>query len=239
MRLDRMLANMGYGSRKDVKQILKKKRVRVNEKVVRNGSEQIDPESDNVTVDQDQVVYREFIYLMLHKPPGYISATDDDRYKTVIDLIPTEYHIFRPFPVGRLDKDTEGLLLITNDGRLAHDLVSPKKDIEKIYYVKVRGRVTDSDQKKFEKGIVLEDGYQTKPAKLNITKSDDISEVEVTITEGKYHQVKRMFEAIGNKVIYLKRLQMGPLRLDPLLALGSVRELTKEELQACLALKKQ
>jgi len=239
MRLDRMLSNMGYGSRKDVKQILKKKRVNVNEKRIKNGNQHIDPKEDIVTVDGEQVVYREFIYFMLHKPPGYISATEDDRHKTVLDLIPNQYHIFQPFPVGRLDKDTEGLLLITNDGRLAHDLVSPKKDIEKIYYAKVRGRVTASDQEKFQKGVILEDGYETKPAKLNIIKSDEISEVEITITEGKYHQVKRMFEAVGHKVLYLKRLQMGPLNLDRTLPLGSVRELTSKELEACLAYKKQ
>lgn len=237
MRLDKLLANMGYGSRKDVKQLLKKKKVQVNEKTITDGSQHVDPNEDIVTVNGEQVIYREFIYLMLHKPPGYISATEDNIEKTVIDLLPEQYLIFQPFPVGRLDKDTEGLLLITNDGKLAHELVSPKKNIEKMYYAKIKGKVTEEDQKKFWEGILLDDGYRAKPAKLKILSSEDISEVEVTVTEGKYHQVKRMFEATGKKVTYLKRLQMGPLQLDPSLPRGSVRELTKEELAACLALK--
>lgn len=237
MRLDKLLANMGYGSRKDVKQLLKKKRVEVNGDVMKDGSQHVDPNQDIVTVDDVQVQYREYVYLMLHKPPGYISATEDLREKTVIDLLPDQYRIFSPFPVGRLDKDTEGLLLITNDGKLAHELVSPKKNIEKLYYAKVEGTVTTSDQDKFQEGIVLDDGYNCKPAKLDILTSATQSEVEVTITEGKFHQVKRMFEAVGKKVVYLKRMQMGPLKLDQSLPLGSVRELTSEELAACMALK--
>lgn len=238
MRLDKLLANMGYGSRKDVKQMLKKKQVTVNEATVKSGSNHVDPEKDIVMVNGEQVIYREFIYLMMNKSPGYISATEDDWEKTVIDLLPSEYKHYQPFPVGRLDKDTEGLLLITNDGRLAHDLVSPKKEIEKTYYAKIRGNVSKADQEKFKQGIVLEDGYKAKPAKLEFLKSGTISEIEVTITEGKYHQVKRMFEAVDKTVIYLKRLRMGPLLLDESLSLGSFRELTQEELEACLALKK-
>lgn len=175
---------------------------------------------------------------MLHKPPGYISATEDNREKTVIDLLEEDVQHFKPFPVGRLDKDTEGLLLLTNDGELAHQLVSPKKDVEKTYFARIKGQVTESDIKKFQQGITLEDGYKAKPAKLKILYSDDISGIEVTVTEGKYHQVKRMFEAVEKKVVYLKRLSMGNLLLDETLKIGNYRTLTEKELDYCLTLKK-
>jgi len=238
MRLDKLLANMGYGSRKDVKQLLKKNHVTVNHTIIKNGSVHVDPVKDVVEVEGEQVIYREFIYIMMNKPQGYISATTDDRDRTVIDILSSNYHLYDPFPVGRLDKDTEGLLLITNDGRLAHDLTSPKKDIEKTYYAKIQGEVNETDQERFQQGVVLEDGYKAKPAKLDILNSDTTSEIEVTITEGKYHQVKRMFEAVDKRVMYLQRQSMGPLYLDQSLKLGSYRELTEEERDACLALKK-
>ncbi|MGQ0414389.1 16S rRNA pseudouridine(516) synthase, partial [Bacillus sp. HC-TM] len=149
----------------------------------------------------------------------------------VIDLLELEDAIFDPFPVGRLDIDTEGFLLITNDGKLSHQLLSPKKHVPKKYYAHVAGVVTEEDVKEFAKGVILDDGYETKPGALTILKSDDISEIELVITEGKFHQVKRMFEAVGKKVVYLKRTEMGPLVLDEELELGQYRELTDEEVE--------
>lgn len=174
---------------------------------------------------------------MLNKPKGYISATEDYRHRTVIDLLPKEYTHFQPFPVGRLDIDTVGLLLLTNDGQLAHELTSPNKEIEKTYYAKIRGVVNEDDQQKFAQGVTLDDGYETKPGHLTIVKSGDISEIKLTITEGKFHQVKRMFAAVNKEVIYLQRIRMGNIVLDESLELGKYRELTKEELSYCLTLK--
>ena len=168
---------------------------------------------------------------MLNKPDGYISATFDKRDPIVLDLIDKEDLVFEPFPVGRLDKDTEGLLVLTNDGQLAHRVLSPKKHVPKTYYAKIEGIVTEEDIKAFAKGVTLDDGYETMPAELIILKSDEISEIELTIHEGKFHQVKRMFESVDKKVIYLKRLSMGKLKLDENLALGEYRELTDEEVK--------
>ncbi len=191
----------------------------------------VDTVKDEVTILGEKVVYKEFMYLMMNKPQGVLSATEDKRDQTVIDLLDAEYNIFELFPVGRLDKDTEGFLLLTNDGKLAHNLLSPKKGVPKTYYAHIEGIVTEEDTERFSEGVILDDGYETKPGQLRILKSADISEIELTITEGKYHQVKRMFEAVGKQVVYLKRLSMGPLSLDESLALGSYRELTEEELQ--------
>ncbi|MFB4170147.1 pseudouridine synthase [Virgibacillus sp. JSM 102003] len=238
MRLDKLLSNMGIGSRKDIKAILKKKHITVNEKIVKDGSMHVDTESDIIKVQGEIVTYQKYIYLMMNKPGGYISATVDERDKTVIDMLTPSYKLFNPFPVGRLDKDTEGLLLITNDGELAHQLISPKKDVGKTYYAKIKGHVTEEDILKFNNGIMLDDGYQAKPAKLQILHADDQSEVEVTVTEGKFHQVKRMFLAVDKKVDYLKRIKMGELELDRNLVPGDVRELTKDELEYCLSQKK-
>jgi len=231
MRLDKLLSNMGFGTRKEVKQLMKKGAVRVNTVAVKDAALHVDPLKDEVTVLGQKVVYKEFMYLMMNKPQGVLSATEDKRDQTVIDLLDEEYNIFEMFPVGRLDKDTEGFLMLTNDGKLAHNLLSPKKGVPKTYYAHIEGIVTEEDTKKFSEGVILDDGYETKPGQLSILKSADISEIELTITEGKYHQVKRMFEAVGKQVVYLKRLSMGPLSLDESLALGSYRELTEEELQ--------
>lgn len=235
MRLDKLLSNMGFGSRKEVRVFIRKGKVTVNDKVIRNNKLHIDVESDEVLLKGDPVVYQKYVYLMMHKPPGYISATEDYYEKTVIDLLPPEWQHFNPFPVGRLDKDTEGLLLITNDGGLAHELTSPKKEVPKTYYAKIQGKVTDKDVSAFQLGVTLDDGYVTKPGELKILKSDFESEIELTITEGKFHQVKRMFEAREKKVTYLKRLRMGELFLDKNLSLGSVRELTEDELNDCFS----
>ncbi|SDK44706.1 pseudouridine synthase [Sediminibacillus albus] len=230
MRIDKLLANMGYGSRKEVKNLLKKGSVSCNGEPIKSPQTQVVPGQDSVTVFGEEVDYKEYIYLMMNKPPGYLSATEDNRDATVIDLLEPEDVIFDPFPVGRLDKDTEGLLLITNDGKLAHQLLSPKKDVGKTYYAVIDGKVVEADKQKFKEGVELDDGYVTRPAHLQILSSGNFSEIEITITEGKFHQVKRMFEAVGKRVSYLKRISMGKLALDPDLGKGEYRELSDEEL---------
>ena len=230
-RIDKVLSNLGYGSRSELKKICKNGLLKVNGKVINNPGLQVDVENDEIIFDGEKVTYKEFIYLMLNKPDGYISATFDKRDPIVLDLIDKEDLVFEPFPVGRLDKDTEGLLVLTNDGQLAHRVLSPKKHVPKTYYAKIEGVVTEDDIKAFAKGVTLDDGYETMPAELVILKSDEISEIELTIHEGKFHQVKRMFESVDKKVIYLKRLSMGKLQLDKNLALGEYRELTDEEIK--------
>ncbi|CEG23309.1 Ribosomal large subunit pseudouridine synthase B [Planococcus massiliensis] len=231
MRIDKFLSNMGYGSRKEVKILLKSKAVEVNGKEIRDPKVHINELSDEVTVGGERVEYAEFIYLLMNKPQGVISATEDKYDRTVIDLLEEEEQNFEPFPVGRLDKDTEGFLLLTNDGKLAHELLSPKKHVDKRYFAIIDGEVTEEDGAAFENGVVLDDGYKTKPAVLKILKSGAVSEIELTITEGKFHQVKRMFQSVGKEVTYLKRLSMGPLELDPALALGEYRHLAEEEIE--------
>lgn len=230
MRIDKFLANMGYGSRKEVKKLLKDGVVRIDGTPVKDAKAHVDVTDQEVTVFGETVEYKEFIYLIMNKPKDVISATEDDEQQTVLDLLEPEDAVFHPFPVGRLDKDTEGFLLLTNDGKLAHQLLSPKKHVPKKYYAKVEGLVTEDDQIAFQNGVMLDDGYVTKPGELTILQGNSISEIELIITEGKFHQVKRMFEAVGKKVIYLKRIEMGPLLLDEELELGQYRELTDEEL---------
>ena len=234
MRLDKLLSNMGLGTRKEVKQLLKQKVVTVDGVTVKDASMHVDPDNQDVSVYGERVQYTEFIYIMMHKPPGVISATEDVAEKTVIDLLDPFARHFKPFPVGRLDKDTEGLLLITNDGQLAHNLLSPKKHVQKTYYAKIEGVVTEEDVVAFQQGVELDDGYVTKPGKLVILSSGEKSEIELTIQEGKFHQVKRMFESVGKKVTYLKRLSMGSLMLDEQLKLGEYRELTENELETLI-----
>lgn len=234
MRIDKMLANLGYGSRKEVKKLLKDGAVEVNQQKVKDAKQHIDPEKDVVTINGEKVEYKEFIYLMMNKPQGVISATEDSQHDTVLDLLGMEDLVFSPFPVGRLDKDTEGLLLLTNDGQLAHQLLSPKKHVPKTYFAVINSEVTEDDIIAFKKGVILDDGYETKPGELKIMKSGFTSDIELTITEGKFHQVKRMFEAIGKRVIYLKRVSMGPLSLDETLELGEYRELTEEEIMGLM-----
>ncbi|MBO0999724.1 rRNA pseudouridine synthase [Bacillus sp. SD075] len=231
MRIDKILSNIGYGSRKEVKKLLKSGAVKVNDRLLKDPKEQVDPDAEIVTVHGERVEYREFIYLMMNKPPGVLSATEDKHQETVIDILEPEDSVFEPFPVGRLDKDTEGLLLITNDGKLAHQLLSPKKHVPKTYFAVIDGEVTERDIEAFRNGVTLDDGYETKPGELNILKSGLTSDIELTIMEGKFHQVKRMFEAVGKRVVYLKRLSMGSLQLDEELELGEYRELTAEELE--------
>ena len=229
MRIDKMLANLGYGSRKEVKQLLKSGAVKIDDVIVKDAKQHVDATKQTVTLNGEVIEYKEFIYLMMNKPQGVLSATEDSVGETVIDLLELGDQVYEPFPVGRLDKDTEGLLLITNDGQLAHKLLSPKKHVPKTYFAVIDQEVTDEDVKAFAEGVTLDDGYETKPGDLKILKSGIRSDIELTITEGKFHQVKRMFEAVGKKVIYLKRISMGPLPLDETLELGEYRELTEEE----------
>lgn len=231
MRVDKLLSNVGVASRAELKKYCKQGLISVNGKVINNPGVQVDSENDDVRFNGEKIVYREFVYIMLNKPDGYISATYDKYDPIVLDLIDQSYLVFEPFPVGRLDKDTEGLLVLTNDGQLAHRVLSPKKHVPKTYYAKIQGKVTEEDIVAFEKGVILDDGYETMPSQLKILKSDDMSEIELTIHEGKFHQVKRMFESVGKKVVYLKRLSMGKLKLDESLKLGEYRELTEKEVK--------
>ncbi|MGI1804325.1 pseudouridine synthase [Exiguobacterium sp. TDN 0502] len=231
MRLDKLLSNMGAGSRKEVKLLLKAGAIQVDGEIVRDPKQHVDVETQHVLMYGEPVTYQKYIYLMMNKPPGVISATEDKRDETVIDLLFEDVTYFKPFPVGRLDKDTEGLLLLTNDGSFNHALMSPKKHVEKTYYAEVTGVLTQEDVEAIAAGVTLEDGYQAKPGKLVILSTTETdSTLELTITEGKFHQVKRMMLALGKEVTFLKRRSIGRLELDPSLALGDYRELTKDEL---------
>lgn len=230
MRLDKYLADMRIGTRTEVKKYIRQGKIEVDGVVIKQPEEKIDHNKQTVCFQGTPIAYESFEYFMLNKPAGVISATTDTTCTTVLDLIKDNKRKDL-FPVGRLDKDTEGLLLITNDGELAHRLLSPKKHVDKVYYAKIEGRVTDSDVISFAKGVEIGKGEVTRPAKLEILVSDDISEIRLTIQEGKFHQVKRMFEAVNKKVIYLKRLSMGTLVLDEQLALGEYRALTEEEIE--------
>lgn len=236
-RLDKILAHVGIGTRSELKRLAKEGAIFVNGVKVKDSGMQVNPDTDIITVNGEPVLYREFVYLMMNKPQGVVSATEDNRDRTVVDLLDKVYAPFEVFPVGRLDKDTEGFLLLTNDGKLAHNLLSPRKHVPKTYFAKVEWEVSESDREAFSQGITLDDGYDTLPGILKILKTgkeseDEPSEIELTIMEGKFHQVKRMFQAVGKKVVYLKRISMGPLALDPSLELGQVRELSKDELLA-------
>lgn len=230
-RLDKILSNLGYGSRKEIKALVKNGAVEVNGEMPKKSDFKVNPEEDIIKVDGEEVNYRKYIYLLMNKPDGVVSATFDNHDETVIDLLDLEYQAFEPFPVGRLDKDTVGLLLITNDGKLNHRLISPRNHIDKVYYAEIDKPVNEKDVEAFKKGIVIDDGYKCMPAKLNILESTEHgSEVEVTIQEGKFHQVKRMFEARDKKVVYLKRIKFGTLVYDESIPEGEYRELSNEEL---------
>ena len=235
MRLDKCLADCGLGTRSEVKSLLKAKRITVNGKVVTNGKVQVNPETDEILFDGEKIQYEEFVYIMMNKPKGVVSATEDNLHKTVLDLINPLYFKKGVFPVGRLDIDTHGLLLLTNDGELAHRLLSPKKHVTKIYQARVEGVMTAEDAAAFEKGIVLSDGTECMPARLDIlSTAQDESIVQIHLKEGKFHQVKRMVKAFGKTVVDLQRLTMGPLKLDESLALGESRPLTEEELESLM-----
>jgi len=228
-RLDKLLAATGRWSRSEAKRLVREGRVFVNGRVAVSAEEKYDAERAALTVDGEAVRVRRFTCVMLHKPAGVLSATEDGAGRTVLDLLPEEYRRRGLFPVGRLDKDTEGLLLLTNDGALAHELLSPRKHVNKLYVVRVDGALDDADRAAFEAGMTLGDGLRCLPAGLEILSAGAESEALVTLREGKFHQIKRMFAARGKPVRCLKRLAMGPLKLDASLAPGQWRELTGEE----------
>lgn len=230
MRLDKYLADMGMGTRSEVKKYIRGKQVTVNGSLPTGAEQRVEPGRDEVICRGEIISYTEYEYFMLNKPKGYVSAVTDRNCQTVLDLI-AESSRKDLFPVGRLDKDTEGLLLITNDGALAHNLLSPKKHISKTYFAKVSGEVTKEDVLRFAEGLDIGEKKDTMPAKLQILSCDGrTSEIMLTIVEGKFHQVKRMFEAVGKKVAYLKRISMGELRLDDSLKAGAYRKLTGDEI---------
>ncbi len=234
LRLDKYLADMKVGTRSEVKTYIRKCRVTVNGEVVRETGHKILP-TDSVAFDGRKIGYVKKEYIMLNKPAGVLTAARDKKAPTVFSLL-SDTKRKDLFPVGRLDKDTEGLLLITNDGELAHCLLSPKKHVDKLYYAKVRGQVDASHVAKFAAGLLVDGEFTALPAKLAILRAGEVSEVELTIQEGKFHQVKRMFEAVGMEVIFLKRLAVGNLRLDGDLPVGAFRSLTDEEVSGLMCL---
>ncbi len=229
MRLDKYLADMNIGTRTEIKKHLRRGAATVNGEVVKKPEYKVS-QTDVVTFLGREITYQKTYYYMLHKPAGIVSATKDNIDTTVIDLL-DDIDTTDLFPVGRLDKDTEGLLILTNDGKMAHDLLSPKKHVDKKYYAKIEGVVKQSHQIAFQEGLDIGEKNKTLPADLEILSSDNVSEVYVTIREGKFHQIKRMFHAINMDVLYLKRMEMGPIKLDETLEPGEYRTLTKEEIE--------
>ena len=229
MRLDKFLCEMGVGTRSEVKNYLKKGQVTVNEEIIKKPETKIDENKDTICFLGRPLSYEAVQYFLLNKPAGCVTATRDNLSETVMSFLP-ENRRDDLFPVGRLDKDTEGLLLITNDGQLAHELLSPRKHVDKTYFAVVDGLVCEEHIQQFAKGLDIGDEDLTMPANLKILKSAEVSEIELTIQEGRFHQVKRMFEAVGTKVTYLKRISMGPLVLGELQP-GEVRTLTEEEVE--------
>lgn len=227
MRIDKFLSNSGVGTRNEVKVLIKNKKVFINEKLVVSSNETVDEINDKVFVNNSLIIYKPFVYIMLNKPKGVISATEDKKIKTVIDLLNNDFYTYSLFPVGRLDIDTEGLIILTNDGKLSHKLLSPKKHISKTYYVELKNSLSEENIIKIESGVDIGDYVTKNDAKIN--KINDTS-LYITITEGKFHQIKRMFLAVNNEVLYLKRIAMNKLKLDENLNLGEYKELSCEEL---------
>ena len=229
-RLDKIIASTGRFSRREVKLLVRQGRVLVDGVPARSAEDRMAPETAEITVDGERLAWRRYTWLMMNKPAGVLSATEDGRGKTVLDLLPEELRRRELFPVGRLDKDTEGLLLLTNEGGLAHDLLSPKKHVDKVYYARTAGELEEADCRAFAAGMVLGDGLECLPAGLEVLSAGaGGSEALVTLREGKFHQVKRMLAARGKPVLYLKRMKMGNLTLDPALEPGEYRFLTEEE----------
>ncbi len=231
-RLDKIIASTGRYSRREVKTLVREGRVLVDGRIAASPEDKCDPLTACIRVNGEALFYREHTYVMLHKPAGVLSATEDGRGKTVLDLLAPEYRRIGLFPVGRLDKDTEGLLLLTDDGALAHDLLAPKKHVDKVYFVRTGGALDDADCAAFAAGLTLGGGLACLPARLQILNSGAQSEALVTIHEGKFHQIKRMLASRGKPVVYLKRLAMGPLTLDETLPKGEYRLLTAQEIAA-------
>ena len=235
-RLDKILASTGKWSRREVKQLVRQGRVLADGRPVPSPETKYDPEATAFSVDGEPVGYRRVTWLMMNKPGGVLSATEDGRGTTVLDLLTPELRRIGLFPVGRLDKDTEGLLLLTNEGGLAHDLLSPRHHVEKVYYARVAGRLTEEDCRAFASGMTLDDGLVCQSAGLEILSAGEESEAHVTLREGKFHQVKRMLAFRGKPVLYLERVRMGNLPLDPSLSRGDYRFLTPEELESLRSL---
>ena len=230
MRLDKFISSTTTLSRAEAKKIIKKG-ILINDILIKSPDYKVDEINDQVMVNGNRLVYQKYVYIMMNKPKDTVSATEDAIEKTVVDILKEEDRIHKVFPVGRLDKDTEGLMLLTNDGELAHRLISPKKDVVKKYYVEVSGELKDEHLPIIEAGVTLEDGYKCKPARLEILESsEDKSRANIYITEGKFHQVKRMMKSLETTVTYLKRISIGELILDENLELGEYRHLTNEEL---------
>lgn len=230
MRIDKFLAHTGFGSRKDVKALVRRGRVAVGGVAVQRPEHHIDPNADEIRVDGAVVTYTKYVYVMMNKPAGAVSATWDEDDETVSDLAAEATGIDGLFPVGRLDKDATGLIILTNDGIFAHRATSPKKNVAKVYQVEVEGLLGDADAEAFLARITLEDGYHCRPATLALIESGPISRALVTLTEGKYHQVKRMFGARGKRVLSLKRISFANITLPTDLPEGSVRALNDEEM---------
>ncbi|MGQ5709183.1 pseudouridine synthase [Lactobacillus sp. PSON] len=232
MRIDKYLANMNVGSRKDVHKLIKQGIVMINGEAVKTPKQKV-VDTDEVMVGDKKITYQKYHYFLLNKPKGVLSATEDRSQRTVINLLKSEDRYQNLAPVGRLDKDTTGLLLLTNNGQLNHELLAPNKHVDKIYRAKIAGVANEETIKTFAKGMILGDGTQLKPAELKIlnqNKDEDSSEIEIKIQEGKYHQIKRMFGACGMKVVELHRLSMGNLTLGNL-PIGNYRELSEEEIK--------
>lgn len=233
MRLDKFLSVTGRASRSEATRAARTGRITVNGETVRDASRQITPESDEIRLDGAVIVYNEHIYIMLNKPEGYVSATEDGRDPTVLELLPEDVRRPGLFPCGRLDKNTLGLMLLTDDGELAHRLLSPKRHVEKKYFFRCRDEVSDVDREALESGLRLADGYLTKPATVELY--DDRMSGMIILHEGKYHQIKRMFGAVNdNRIIYLERVSFGPLTLDKTLARGEWRYLGEDEISAII-----
>lgn len=242
IRVDKMLSEAGIGSRTEIKEYVSGGRVRINGYIVKTSDQKVDPLKDEVTFDMIRVNYAEKEYYMLNKPAGVISSTEEGNTTTVVDLIEDKIRNDL-FPVGRLDKDTEGLLIITNDGDLSHRLLSPKKHVEKEYFAIVKGKITKEDKEAFARGLEVDKEFTALPASLSVSDTkelppntdfdkDTCDACTIIIKEGKFHQIKRMFEAVGKEVVYLKRVRMGPVLLDNTLPLGGYRPLTAEELES-------
>ena len=230
MRLDKFISTTTTLSRAEAKKIIKKG-ILINDILIKSPDYKVDEFNDQVIVNGNRLVYQKYVYIMMNKPKNTVSATEDAIERTVVDILRDEDRIYKVFPVGRLDKDTEGLMLLTNNGELAHKLISPKKDVEKKYYVEVSGELKNEHLKIIKEGVILEDGYRCKPARLEILDSSEgNSKANIFITEGKFHQVKRMMKSLGTTVTYLKRLSIGSLKLDENLKLGEYRYLTDDEL---------
>ena len=230
MRLDKFISTTTTLSRAEAKKVIKKG-ILINDKLIKTPDYKIDEFKDQVIVNGNRLVYQKYVYIIMNKPKDTVSATEDAIERTVVDILRDEDRIYKVFPVGRLDKDTEGLMLLTNDGELAHKLISPKKDVEKKYYVEVSGELKNEHLKIIKEGVILEDGYRCRPARLEILHSSEgNSKANIFITEGKFHQVKRMMKSLGATVTYLKRLSIGSLKLDENLKLGEYRYLTDDEL---------